>query len=232
MQSSSNAVYSLHFWSGYNCLVQEGTKVYMPRAVAVSDVINITSDLQNNIPDKSWMLYLLEIFNGQDTPVELNLICSFNDDGRFHAIFGGVNRYEFRIRPTIGHSYLRQIVMEPQRRSISYLLMDEASGQTDSFRIENLHDLTISRHFTGLEWHNRQGNFPHPIRYEVEISSLAYGVRDDPSDPQSVAYYPYNQLLPESEGLASKYPVSFHSFEVRHGFISYKIASSKDAAVK
>lgn len=213
-------------------MVQEGTKAYMPQAVAVSDVIKITSDLQNNIPDKSWMLYLLEIFNRQSVPVELNLICSFNDDGRFHAIFGGVNRYEFRIRPEIGHSYLRQIVMEPQRRAIAYLLMDETSGQTDLFRMENSNDFTISRHFTGLEWHNKQGNSPYPIRYEVEISNLAYGVRDDPSDPRSIAYYPYNQLLPDSEGLASRYPVSFHSLGVQHGFISYKITSRKDAAVQ
>lgn len=213
-------------------MIQEGTKVYMPKAVAVSDVIKTMSDLKNNIPDKSWMLYLLEIFNGQNVPAELNLICSFNDDGRFHAIFGGVNRYEFRIRPEVGHSYLRQILMEPHRRSIAYLLIDETSGQTDSFRIENLDDFTIHRHFTGLEWHNRQGNFPYPIRYEVEISNISYGVRDDPSDIQSIAYYPYNKMLPDSDGLASKYPVSFHSFEVRHGFISYKIASSKEESAQ
>ena len=67
------------------------------QTVSISDVITIVSDLENKIPDKSWMLYLLELFNSQHIPVELNLICSFNDDGKFHAIFEGVNRYEFKI---------------------------------------------------------------------------------------------------------------------------------------
>ncbi|MGI0047097.1 MAG: hypothetical protein ACREBB_07925 [Nitrosotalea sp.] len=189
----------------------------LPTSVAISDVIKIVSDLGNKIPDKSWMLYLLELFNRQNIPVELNLICSFNDDGKFHAIFGGVNRYEFKIKPTVGHSYLRQIIMEPSKRQIEYGLMDENSGQTDSFFFdvgENSFDFSISKHFTGLEWHNRTGNSPYQIRYEVEVSNLAYGINDDPYDPQSVAYYPYNQLMPDGGGgLVKDYPVSFPDFK-------------------
>ena len=37
----------------------------MPMSVAISDVIKIISNLENKIPDKSWMLYLLELFNKQ-----------------------------------------------------------------------------------------------------------------------------------------------------------------------
>lgn len=40
------------------------------------------------------MLYLLELFNRQNIAVELNLIFSFNNDGKFDAIFNGVNQYQ------------------------------------------------------------------------------------------------------------------------------------------
>ncbi|MDE1769206.1 MAG: hypothetical protein KGI28_01455 [Thaumarchaeota archaeon] len=198
--------------------------------VAISDVITIVSDLGNKIPDKSWMLYLLELFNKQNIPVELNLICSFNDDGKFHAIFGGVNRYEFKIKPTIGHSYLRQIILEPSKQRIAFHLMDQNSGQTDSFFFPvdvNSFDFSIEKHFTGLEWHNRIENMPYEIRYEVEISNLSFGVNDNPVDLESLVYCPYNQLMPDNEGFAKEYPVSFNNFETRNGFITYKIGLGK-----
>jgi hypothetical protein len=73
------------------------TSLVFPRGViAVSDIITLFEDIGNQIPDKSWMLYLLEIFNKQNIPAELNLICSFNNDGKFDAIFNGVNQYQFK----------------------------------------------------------------------------------------------------------------------------------------
>jgi len=221
----------LHFWSGYYCVAdKDGVTSELSQAVTISDVITIVSDLGNKIPDKSWMLYLLELFNKQRIPVELNLICSFNDDGKFHAIFEGRNKYEFRIKPTIGHSYLRQIILEPSKQRIGYHLKDKNSRQTESFFFDvgvNSFDFSISKHFTGLEWHNRLGNTPYPIRYEVEISNLAYGIHDS-TDIESLTYFPYNRLLSDNEGSAKEYPVSFHNFEARNGFISYKIGSSKN----
>ena len=221
----------MHFWSGYFCLVdKEGIILDPSQNVAISDVITIVSDLGNKIPDKSWMLYLLELFNKQHISVELNLICSFNDDGKFHAIFEGVNRYEFKIKPIVGHSYLRQIIMEPSKQRIAFHLMDENSGQTDSFFFAvdaNSFDFSIEKHFTGLEWHNRMENMPYPIRYEVEISSLAFGVNDNPADLESLVYCPYNQLMSDNGGFAKEYPVSFNNFETRNGFITYKIGSGK-----
>jgi hypothetical protein len=202
---------------------------YIPeQSIAISDVIKILSDLGQNIPDKSWMLYLLELFNKQNIPVELNLICSFNDDGKFHAIFDGINKYEFKIKPIVGHSYLRQIIMNLSKHKIEYRLMDEITGQVESFFFDfvlNLFDFSISKHFTGLEWHNRVGNTPYPIRFQVEISNLAYGINDDLTDLQSIAYFPYDQLFPDEEGFAKEYPVSFHDLETRKGFITYKISS-------
>src|SRR3712207_7033210 len=34
-------------------------------AIAVTDIITLVEDVGNQIPDKSWMLYLLELFNKQ-----------------------------------------------------------------------------------------------------------------------------------------------------------------------
>jgi hypothetical protein len=219
----------LHFWSGYYCLAdKEGTPSEFSQAVAISDVITIISDLGNNIPDKSWMLYLLELFNKQNIPVELNLICSFNDDGKFHAIFGGVNRHEFKIKPEIGHSYLRQIIIESAKKRITYHLKDENSGQTDSFLFNvDSFDFSISKHFTGLEWHNRIENKPYPVRYHVEISNLAYGIHDNPDDLDSLVYLPYDRLQHNSEGFVRDYHVSFNNFQTRNGFIVYEIDSGK-----
>jgi hypothetical protein len=53
--------------------------VFPKGVVAISDVITLLEDMGNQIPDKSWMLYLLEIFNKQNIPIELNLICQFDN---------------------------------------------------------------------------------------------------------------------------------------------------------
>lgn len=214
----------MHFWAGYYCLESHTVS----NKIAISDNIAIVSDLGNKIPDKSWMLYLLELFNKNDIPVELNLICSFNDDGKFHAIFGGVNKYEFKIKPEIGHSYLRQIVLNESKRKIEYHLKDENSGQAESFMYDvNAFDFSISKYFTGLEWHNRVGDVPYDIRYKVKVSNLAFGINDNAIDLESVVYCPYDQLLPNDEGLGKEYPISFENFETRNGFISYEINSGK-----
>ena len=119
--------------------------------------------------------------------------------------------------------------MAPQEGRIKYTIMDEISGEEDSFsfNIEGSLDYGLSRMFTGLEWHNRTGNMPYPIRYEVEVSNLAYGLHDDPSDLHSVAYFPYDQLVPDSEGIAKEYPVSFHGLGNRKGFVTYGIGPGK-----
>ena len=47
------------------------------------DNIKITDELKNEIPDRSWMLYLLEVFNTQNIAVELNLISQYDDQNYF-----------------------------------------------------------------------------------------------------------------------------------------------------
>ena len=119
----------MHFWVGSFCGILDDTNgkpAFPRRVVAVSDIITLIEDLGNQIPDKSWMLYLLELFNTHNIPAELNLICSFNNDGEFDAIFNGVNQYQFKqIPPIVGHSYFRQIIMNSQKECISYLLEDQ-----------------------------------------------------------------------------------------------------------
>ena len=124
------------------------------------------------------MQYLLEFFNKQNIPCELNLICSFDIDGKFIAVFNGVNQYQFKqISPIVGHSYLRQIIMNSQKRSVSYILEDQNTKQTERFDL-SMNPFTRAKeflfegqdHFTGIEWWNKKGNFPYSTSYHVEIS--------------------------------------------------------------
>jgi hypothetical protein len=223
----------LHSWVGSFCSVLDDTyKRAFPRGViAVSDIITLIGDMGNQIPDKSWMLYLLELFNKQNIPAELNLICSFNNDGKFDAIFNGVNQYQFKqITPIAGHSYLRQIIMNSQKQSISYLLEDRNTKQTERFDLSLLkigEEFVFEgqNHFTGIEWWNKIGSFLYPIRYHVEISQLMYGLSDNPSDLESIIYGPYNTLMPNSEGSEIQYPISFHNARIEDGYICYTVKS-------
>jgi len=108
----------------------------------------------NQIPDKSWMLYLLEIFSREDVPAELNLICQFDNQNYFEAIFGGVNGYRFKkVLPIIEHSYLGQIIMNPLKQSIIYILEDQNSKQIERFDllVDSGFIFEAQSHFTGLE---------------------------------------------------------------------------------
>ena len=118
-----------HFWVGSMCLAASSSSSSFPRGVvAVTDTITIREDMGNRMPGRSWMLYLLEVFDRRNVPIELNLICQFNDRDNFWAIFGGVNRYKFtKVLPIVGHSYLRQIVMRKDSRSIEYSVTDEGN---------------------------------------------------------------------------------------------------------
>lgn len=155
--------------------------------VGASDIIRICEDLENNIPDKSWMLYLLELFdsgatNNNPRPIELNLICQFNEHDNFWAIFAGVNRYKFtKVVPIVSHSYLREIILHEHDNSIEYHLTDlngNIAIEQFVFQLNKAESKNISfqgsNQFTGIEWCNKDGNSPFPIRYEIEFSNLRY----------------------------------------------------------
>jgi hypothetical protein len=168
----------LHFWVGSFCGIlndgSSGKPAFPRRVIAAADVIALIEDMGNQIPDKSWMLYLFELFSNQNIAIELNLICQFDNQDYFEAIFNGVNRYRFKeVLPVVGHSYLRQLIMNSQKECISYLLEDRNTKQTERFDLQlnigrefsSLFAFEVSNLFTGIEWWNKIGNFPYPIRY-------------------------------------------------------------------
>ena len=128
---------SNHFWLGSLCLFQ-GRSQLPPGIASVGDTITILEDFGNRIPDKSWMLYLLELFDRKGgVPVELNLICQFNDRDNFWAIFGGTNRHKFTsVLPVVGHTYLRQIIFRKESRRIEYVVTDKTAGKSENFLFE------------------------------------------------------------------------------------------------
>src|ERR687891_1057647 len=124
----------MHYWVGSHCLVTDSKKgipkkirPFFPLGViSIADRITIVKEMVNNIPDKSWMLYLLEIFNMQDIALELNLICQFDGQDYFEAIFRGVNQYRFvQVLPIVGHTYNRQIFLDSKNQTIRYALTDK-----------------------------------------------------------------------------------------------------------
>ena len=232
----------MHFWVGSFCYILDSSNssnkppVFPREVIAAADVIALIEDMGNQIPDKSWMLYLFELFNKQNIAIELNLICQFDNQDYFEAIFNGVNRYRFRqVLPILGHCYLRQIIMNSQKECISYLLEDRNTNQTERFdlklsiqkELSSSFAFEASNLFTGIEWWNRIGNFPYPIRYLVQISQLMYGISDNnnPSDSESIVYAPFNTLIPNSEGTNMPYPISFNNPRIESGCICYDVKS-------
>lgn len=229
----------MHYWVGSHCLVTDSKKgipkkirPFFPLGViSVADRITIVKEMVNNIPDKSWMLYLLEIFNMQDIALELNLICQFDGQDYFEAIFRGVNQYRFaHVHPIIGHTYNRQILFNSQKQTIRYSLTDNDTRQNEIYDLSMKNvagfDFRGSRQFTGIEWWNKMKNSPYPIKYEVEISQLLFGLGDNSSDANSITFYPYNTLLPNNDGSRAAYPVSMQNLKIKEdGCISYHITS-------
>ena len=220
-----------HFWVGSFCRILKrtffGRQVlsFPSVVVSVSDNIRIIRDLGNNIPDKSWMLYLLELFDdsSRQIPIELNLICQFNDRDNFWAIFGGVNRYKFtEVVPVVGHAYQRSIALRREKNTIDYQVTDLSEGTTEQFEFQQssengtspLTSFQASNNFTGLEWWNKSGNSLFSIRYEVLVSNLMYGLYSNCHDTKSsstemASFSPFYGFVANQDGYALEYPVTF-----------------------
>lgn len=232
----------MHYWVGSLCLVTEReknnlskTRSFFPLGViSVADRITIVNKMENYIPDKSWMLYLLEIFNNQDIALELNLICQFDSQDYFEAIFRGVNQYRFtHVLPIVGHTYNRQIFLDSKSQTVRYTLTDKNNGQYEMYDLSTKHlggfNFQGSRQFTGIEWWNKSKNSPYPIRYQVEISQLLFGLKDKSSNEYATTFYPYNALLPNNDGSGASYPVSMQDLKIKDddGCISYQLNSGR-----
>jgi hypothetical protein len=198
-----------HFWAGSACLSQGPNPDYPKDVIAISDILTIKADLGKQIPDKSWMIYMLELFIDEDfiqrnqrlpVPLELDLFCDFYDKNNFTAVFNGTNQSNFKkILPQIGHSYQREIILDTNKRIIIYSLHDLNSGESESFTLSaNNMNGTVNdqekqelikvingvkfepyKHFTGIEWWNKVDTMPYPIRYHVQFSMLRYAEAND-----------------------------------------------------
>ena len=221
----------MHYWVGSFCRIfdkKHGTLLFPAGVTAISDVIKIVADIGNQIPDKSWMLYLLEFFNTQNIPVELNLICQFDNQDYFEAIFQGVNRYRFnKVLPLIGHSFMRMIVINKVKKQITYTLTDQVTAQSEIFEFSlggmNF-DYVGANQFTGIEWWNKMGNFPYSIRYKVEVSQLMFGLLDK-DDNESITFVPHDSLIPNNDNSGTSYPISFQNIMLRDKCVCYSIES-------
>jgi hypothetical protein len=180
----------------------------------------------NRIPDKSWMLYLLELFNIKSIPIELNLICQYDDQNYFEAIFQGINRYRFKqILPKVGNSYARTILMDTKNNIIRYSLTNQNNNESEEFDLTldgfNF-DFKSASQFTGIEWWNKMTNSLYHMRYEVEISQLMFGLQD-PTDYESLIFVPYTTLVPNNDGSETKYPVFFSDVILEDHCICYTV---------
>jgi hypothetical protein len=224
----------LHYWLGSVNSPQESYPDHCHKFNTVIDNIKITHELRNDIPDKSWMLYLLEVFNTQNTAVELNLISQYDDQNYFEAIFDGFNKYRFiKVLPETGKNYLRQIKFDKTNLSIEYYLKNLHTEIDETFVLslttERSFSYRLSNCFSGIEWWNKIDNRPYPIRFCIEISSLMYGYDDNPNDSESIIFFPVKSLTSNKDGnfnnisSAAYYPVRFIDDGVKNGCICYRV---------
>jgi hypothetical protein len=219
----------LHYWIGSVNQPHFYYKNYYDKFNILTDNLKILQEYKNNIPDKSWMLYLLEVFNPQQIAVELNLICQFDDQNYFEAIFNGINRYRFtKVLPELGFSYLRQIKFNEPKSSIEYYLKNIDSDIDESYLLHLNNDSSFSFRFftcfTGIEWWNKIECKPYPIKYKIEISNLMYGFNDNPDDFNSIIFFPINSFSSDKDaGHWSSYPIDFNYNGIKNGCLCYDV---------
>jgi hypothetical protein len=64
-------------------------------------------------------------------PLELDLFCDFVGKSYFQTVFGGTNQKRMKMAPKIGHSYLREIILDSEPRAIKYRLTDLKEGKSE-----------------------------------------------------------------------------------------------------
>jgi hypothetical protein len=221
----------LHYWIGSINQPHLYYKNYYDKFNLLTDNLKILQEYKNNIPDKSWMLYLLEIFNPQQIAVELNLICQFDNQNYFEAIFNGINRYRFaKVLPEPGYIYLRQIRFNEPKSSIEYFLKNIDTDIEESYTLHlNSDSAFLFRFytcFTGLEWWNKIESKPYPIKYKIEISNLMYGLNDNPDDSNSIIFFPVDSFSSNKDsGHWSSYPIDFNYNGIKNGCLCYDVGS-------
>lgn len=217
----------MHYW--YGCIDNPNSDYPydLKKFRVLRDNIKLIKDHGNQIPDKSWMLYLLEIFNTRKQPVELNLICQYDNQNYFEAIFRGRNQYRFKkVVPVVGGSYQREIWFKESESIIQYILRDLVTDSEEAFDFlvdKEQFVYQFSQCFTGAEWWNRIRNCPFPIRYEVFVSNLMYGYNDDLRDTNSMIYFPIGNIFENNDGNFGFYPVNIEGMDRINGCICYTL---------
>jgi hypothetical protein len=224
---------SLHYWIGSINNPKGFYPYHHHKFSIVTDTIRIVRELKNEIPDRSWMLYLLELFNVENIPLELNLISQFDNQNYFEAIFGGYNKYRYtKVLPEVGYQYLRQIRLDRLTSTVEYYLknLDTKVVEVFAMSMQNQKPFSfqISSCFSGIEWWNKMENRPYPIRYVIEVSNLMYGYNDDPYDSKSVVFFPVTSLTSNKDNRFTQnthayYPVTFIDNGTKDGCICYSV---------
>lgn len=217
----------MHYWYGCIDTPHNDYGKDVAKFRFITDNLKIIGDKGNKIPDKSWMLYLLEIFNIQHVAVELNLICQFDNQDYFEAIFRGHNQYRFtKVLPQIGHSYHREIHFIDNDSRLEFYLKDLNSSEDEKFSLKvdrAQFAFQVQQSFTGVEWWNRISYSPYPIRYEIEISNLMYGYNDDLDDPNSQLFFPIGSIYENKDGTTHYYPAKLYDITRRNGCVCYSV---------
>jgi hypothetical protein len=217
----------MHYWYGCIDTPQNDYGKEVTKFRIITDNLKIVRDKGNRIPDKSWMLYLLEIFNIQRFAVELNLICQFDNQDYFEAIFKGHNQYRFtKVLPQIGHSFHRQIKFLENESILEYYLKDLNSNEDEKFSLKVSREqfaFQFHQSFTGVEWWNRISYSTYPVRYEIEVSNLMYGFNDNLYDPNSLLFFPIGSIYENKDGTTHSYPIKFYDLTRRNGCVCYLV---------
>lgn len=86
--------------------------------------------------------------------------------------------------------------------------------------------------FTGIEWWNKYGNSSFPIRYKIEFSNLRYAQEsvevqelDKEENIEHVIFKPYDALVPNKDGYAKEYPVSFDCASIKDSCVCYTVTN-------
>ena len=150
-------------------------------------------------------------------------------------------RYKFtKVVPIVGHSYLREIILHKHDYSIEYRLTDLNGNNAIEqfvFQLNKSESRSMSfqgsNQFTGVEWWNKDGNSPFPIRYKIEFSNLRYAQglteaseSNGGKNIEHATFRPYYELVPNKDGCAKEYPLRFVCADIKDGCIRYTVTTS------